>query len=30
MSLVSTGDQQLSQSHGLYGGICLGAGIAIE
>lgn len=26
MSLVSTGDQQLSQSYGLYGGMCVGAG----
>jgi high affinity Mn2+ porin len=29
MSLVSTGDQQLSQSYGLYGGICLGAGFDV-
>ena len=26
MSLVSTGDQQLSQSYGLYSGVCLGGG----
>ena len=29
MSLVSGGDQQLSQSYGLYGGICLGAGFDV-
>lgn len=26
MSLVATGDKQLSQSYGLYGGMCIGAG----
>ncbi|HEY8061822.1 MAG TPA: carbohydrate porin [Gemmatimonadales bacterium] len=29
MSLVGTGDQQVSQSYGLYGGMCVGAGIDV-
>jgi high affinity Mn2+ porin len=29
MSLVSTGDRQLSQSYGVYGGMCVGAGFDV-